>query len=133
MSEEERYLYREFEREDNDKIAIQIYKRMYDAVSLMALNYEKQIAALPGGINIPDEIALVFDDEVMAVMKDLYEKQMLSLDECELITVIGNKLSEMVERRDISPWTLDGLKNETLWEECRVKAKLLLLKLYKLE
>lgn len=119
--------------EDDDKIAIQIYKRMYDAVSLMALNYEKQIAALPRGINIPDEIALVFDDEVMAVMKDLYEKQMLSLDECELITVIGNKLSEMVERRDISPWTLDGLKNEKLWEECRVKAKLLLLKLYKLE
>lgn len=69
MSEDEKWIYREFEMADNYKIQLNIYKRMYSAVLLMASNYEKQIAALPKEINIAEEIALVFDDEVIAVME----------------------------------------------------------------
>lgn len=57
--------------ENSCKINLDTYKRMYDAVSLMVLDYNKQVLALPNGINIPDKIALVFDDEVIAIMNIL--------------------------------------------------------------
>ncbi|MCC8024395.1 MAG: hypothetical protein LIP16_03720 [Clostridium sp.] len=133
MSEDEKWVYREFEMEEDCKIQLNIYKRMYDAVSLMALDYEKQIDALPKGINIADEIALVFDDEVIAVMDALYKSGMLSLDACALINNIGNKLSEMGIKHDANLWTLEALKQSNLWEQCREKAKQLLSILCKLE
>lgn len=133
MSEDEKWIYREFEMADNYKIQLNIYKRMYSAVLLMASNYEKQIAALPKEINIADEIALVFDDEVIAVMDALHKNGILSLDECVLINDIENKLSEMGKKHDKSPWTLEALKESNLWEQCREKAKQLLLLLCNLE
>ncbi len=119
--------------EEDCKIQLNIYKRMYDAVSLMALDYKKQIDALPKGINIADEIALVFDDEVIAVMDALHKSGMLSLDACALINNIGNKLSEMGIKHDANLWTLEALKQSNLWEQCREKAKQLLSILCKLE
>lgn len=133
MSEDEKYLYREYEMENSCKINLDTYKRMYDAVSLMALDYNKQVLALPNGINIADEIALVFDDEVIAIMNILYESGMLSLEECRLINDIGNILSEMSKKYDKSLWTIDALKQSKSWEECRKKAKKLLSLLCKLE
>lgn len=75
MSDDEKWIYREFEMADNYKIQLNIYKRMYNAVLLMASNYEKQIDALPKTINIADEIALGFDDEVVAVMDTLHKME----------------------------------------------------------
>lgn len=126
MSEDEKWIYREFEMADNYKIQLNIYIRMYNAVLLMASNYEKQIDTLPKAINIADEIALVFDDEVVAVMDTLYKDGMLSLDECALINDINNKLSEMGKKHDKSIWTLEALKGSNLWEQCREKARQLL-------
>ncbi len=133
MSEGERCIYRELEMEDNHKIQLNIYKRMYNAVLLMASNYEKQIDALPKAINIADEIALVFDDEVVAVMDTLHKDGMLSLDECALINDINNKLSEMGEKHDKSLWTIEALKESNLWGQCREKAKQLLSRLCNLD
>lgn len=133
MPEDEKWIYREFEMSDNYKIQLNIYKRMYNAVLLMASNYEKQIDALPTAINIADEIALVFDDEVIAVMDTLHKDGMLSLDECALINDINNKLSEMGKKHDKSLWTLEALKESNLWEQCREKAKQLLSLLCNLE
>lgn len=133
MPEDEKWIYREFEMSDNYKIQLKIYKRMYNAVLLMASNYEKQIDALPKAVNIADEIALVFDDEVIAVMDTLHKDGMLSLDECALINDINNKLSEMGKKHDKSLWSLEALKESNLWEQCREKAKQLLSLLYNLE
>ncbi len=133
MPEDEKWIYREFEMSDNYKIQLKIYKRMYNAVLLMASNYEKQIDALPKAVNIADEIALVFDDEVIAVMDTLHKDGMLSLDECALINDINNKLSERGKKHDKSLWSLEALKESNLWEQCREKAKQLLSLLYNLE
>ena len=126
MSEDDRWLYKEFEMKDEDKIHINIYKRLYDAVLLMASDYEKQIALLPKGINIADEIALVFDDEVIAVSNILFQKGMLSKEEYDLIISIGNKLNEMSKLHDFTLWTITALKYSENWKYCRNKAQILL-------
>lgn len=133
MSEGEKWIYREFKMADNYKIQLNIYKRMYNAVLLMASNYEKQIDAFPKAINIADEIALVFDDEVVAVMDTLHKDGMLSLDECALINDINNKLSEMGKKHDKSLWTIEALKESNSWGQCREKAKQLLSQLCNLD
>ena len=133
MSEDEKYLYREFEMKEADKINLKIYKQMYDAVILMSLDYENQITSLPRDINVPDEIALLFDDEVIAVKEMLYKNGMLSLDNCNIIKIIEMKLSEMGNSKNKNFWTLDGLKQSKLWEECRENARVLLSSLPRLD
>lgn len=133
MSEEEKWVYEELEMTDNCKIQLSIYRRMYNAVLLMASNYEKQIDALPKTINIADEIALAFDDEVVEGMDVLYKYGMLSLAECTLIKDINNQLSDMSREHDEGLWTLKALKESNLWEQCREKARQLLTLLYNLE
>lgn len=133
MTEDEKYLYKQFKMDNTCKTNLKIYKRMYDAVTLMSLDYEQQIIILPSDLNIPDEIALVFDDEVIAVMDDLYENGILSLDNCRLIRRIGNKLSKMSKMRDKNLWTLDALKYTQEWEECRQDARTLLSSLHRIE
>lgn len=58
---------------------------------------------------------------------------MLSLDECALINDINNKLSDMSKIHDKGLWTLEALKESSLWEQCREKAKQLLSLLCNLE
>jgi len=100
MSKDEKELYKEFEMDDGNKMKLQTYKRLYDAVTLMSLDYKQQIATLPQGIPIPDEIALTFDDEAIAFMETLYKSNMLSTDDCVLIEKIDNKLLEIGEKQD---------------------------------
>lgn len=133
MSKDEKELYKEFEMDDGNKMKLQTYKRLYDAVTLMSLDYKQQIAALPQGIPIPDEIALTFDDEAIAFMETLYKSNMLSTDDCVLIEKIDNKLLEIGEKQDEDLWTLYALEHSKLWEECRQYARLLLSSLHNLE
>ena len=133
MSKDEKDLYNEFEMKDTDRINLKIYERMYDAVTLMSLDCQQQMSALPKGVHIPDEIALVFHDEVVAVTDMLYKNGMLSLDACSLIKVIENKLFEIGRNQEESLWTLEALEKSKLWEECRSNARLLLSLLYKIE
>lgn len=130
MTKDERYLCEEFDMDDICKKNLKTYMRLYDAVTLMASNYDCQITALPQCINIPDEIALVFDDEVIAVMDNMQENGILSLENCEMIKKIQNRLLEMTQ--DVRLWTLEALKQSNAWEECRKDAKLLLASLYQL-
>ncbi len=133
MSKDEKELYKEFEMDDGNKMKLQTYKRLYDAVTLMSLDYKQQIAALPQGIPIPDEIALTFDDEAIAFMETLYKNNMLSTNDCVLIKKIDNKLLEIGEKQDEDLWTLYALEHSKLWEECRKYARLLLSSLHNIE
>lgn len=133
MSEDEKWYYREFEMEDELKTYLNIYVRMYEAVELMSFDYDKQISLLPKKINIPDEIALVFDDEVIAVKDVLYEIGMISSKVCILIENVGDILTKIGKQHNKELWTLDALKQSELWEECRQNAKILLASLFKLE
>lgn len=132
MTEDEKYLYEEFDMDDICKINLKIYMRLCDAVRLMSMDYNQQIAALPQNINVPDEIALVFDDEVISVMDNMQENGMLSLENCEMIKKIENRLLEMNKVQDKNLWTLEALEQSSEWEECRKDAKLLLGSLYRL-
>lgn len=133
MSEDEKDLYQEFEIKDTDKINLKLYKRMYDAVTLMSLDYEEQSITFPEDINVPDEIALVFNDEVIEMMDGFYKNGMLSTDDCVLIKKIDNKLLEIGKKQDENLWTLHALEHSKLWEECRQYARLLLSSLHNLE
>lgn len=129
MSEDEKWIYREFEMGHEDKIDINTYRRLYDAVLLMASDYNEQISKLPPKIQVADEIALMFNDEVIAVADDLSKKGMLSEQECYLISSIGNKLKEMSATHNDKLWTLNALQNSADWKDCRSKAGILLLSL----
>ena len=133
MSKDEKDLYQEFEIKDTDKINLKLYKRMYDAVTLMSLDYEEQSITFPEDINVPDEIALVFNDEVIEMMDGFYKNGMLSTDDCVLIKKIDNKLLEIGEKQDEDLWTLYALEHSKLWEECRKYARLLLSSLHNIE
>ena len=133
MSKDEKDLYQEFEIKDTDKINLKLYKRLYDAVTLMSLDYEEQSITFPEDINVPDEIALVFNDEVIEMMDGFYKNGMLSTDDCVLIKKIDNKLLEIGEKQDEDLWTLYALEHSKLWEECRKYARLLLSSLHNIE
>ena len=133
MSKDEKDLYQEFEIKDTDKINLKLYKRMYDAVTLMSLDYEEQSITFPEDINVPDEIALVCNDEVIEMMDGFYKNGMLSTDDCVLIKKIDNKLLEIGEKQDEDLWTLYALEHSKLWEECRKYARLLLSSLHNIE
>lgn len=132
MTEDEKYLYEEFDMDDTCKINLKIYKRLYDAVMLMSLDYSQQINNLPQYVNVPDEIALVFDDEVIAVMDNLRECGMLSSDNCKMVKMIQNRLLEMNKAKDKELWSLKSLEESEEWENCRKDAQLLLASLYRL-
>ena len=133
MSKDEKDLYQEFEIKDTDKINLKLYKRMYDSLTLMSLDYEEQSITFPEDINVPDEIALVFNDEVIEMMDGFYKNGMLSTDDCVLIKKIDNKLLEIGEKQDEDLWTLYALEHSKLWEECRKYARLLLSSLHNIE
>ena len=133
MSKDEKELYKEFEMDDGNKMKLQTYKRLYDAVTLMSLDYEEQSITFPEDINVPEEIALVFNDEVIEMMDGFYKNGMLSTDDCVLIKKIDNKLLEIGEKQDEDLWTLYALEHSKLWEECRKYARLLLSSLHNIE
>lgn len=126
MSEDDKWLYREFEMQNGDKISINIYRRLYDAVLLMSSDYNVQISKLSKEINIADEIALVFKDEVIAVTNTLFQSGLLSEQECNLIAAISARLNKMNELHNDKLWTLNALQYSADWAYCRNAAKLLL-------
>ena len=132
MTEDEKYLYENFDMDNTCKINLKIYKRLYDAVTLMSLDYSQQKKILPQDVNVPDEIALVFDDEVIFVMDNLRECGMLSSDSCKMIKMIQNRLLEMSKAKNKNLWTLESLEESEEWGNCRKDAQLLLTSLYRL-
>ena len=105
------------------------FGKMGSSFYIAKREYNEQISKLPPKIQVADEIALMFNDEVIAVADDLSKKGMLSEQECYLISSIGNKLKEMSATHNDKLWTLNALQNSADWKDCRSKARILLLSL----
>ena len=105
------------------------YRNLVAALQLVALAYDKQIAALPAFVSPPDEVALIFDDSFRAaihIVQDLgYPQEII-----HRLYELDKMLSLMSEDRKF--WTLEALNRSVEWKNCRVLAQGILVGLNEL-
>lgn len=103
------------------EIKTMLDERFIDVLNLLGSNYEIQIDVFPSFVVIPDELALMFDDEFRRVRNQntITEDQFLLL----------NKIDSIFEKMGgiEKYWTLEYLSEGSEWAEVRLIAIKLLL------
>ena len=101
---------------------------LLDALRLIALNAEDQVAALPRFVVVPDEIALFFHDALL-LLPQLVTRGLVPPHMTDPLMEIDRKLSAMTDAADRSVWTYAALANHPDWEWLRERARALLARM----
>lgn len=83
---------------------------LIQALQLLAATYEEQINALPEFVDVPDEIALTFD-EVYLLVENLDKEGLITTSQKTALAQIDSVLEQMSKKEDI--WTLDSLRTSS--------------------
>lgn len=81
-------------------------KMLLQSLQLLAAPYEQQIQVLPPFVDIPDEIALIFDD-VYVYIEDLAQRDLITPHQKRDLERMDSLLNHMSNEKEI--WTLDAL------------------------
>ena len=112
------------------------WDRMVDALRLLALPADTQVAALPSFVEVPDELALSFDEAYRALTVDGLTGA-FSASQLTALAEIDRSLEEMSrpprgalawtpELLELSAWTIDALYADERWGWLRRSARRLL-------
>ncbi len=93
-----------------------LYNKLVQCLRLVASPYEVQISLLPNFIDIPDEIALFFDD-VFLTIPQLKIEYLFSPNTLLKINEVNELFESMSEEKFF--WELEELKNNKSWEKSR--------------
>lgn len=96
-------------------------RELVEALRLLAAPYVDQVAALPMGVAIPDEVALTFDDAFGIVERSTLPDEVL-----QLLLEIDADLTSMSQRPSGELWQLSALAEDASWDRLRSKARLVL-------
>lgn len=96
---------------------------LVEALRLLAAEWAAQVRALPAFVDIPDEVALTFD-EVYRFVEDLGSAGLITPAQRTMLDGIDRLLAEM--SKDSSLWTIDALRTAARWHEVRSSARALL-------
>lgn len=100
-------------------------KNIFQVLRIVAAPCEVQKKTFPEFVNIADEIALTFYEEVMLRSDTLFKARMLEEKQYEKIKILNEKFHEMSTKKDV--WTVEALRDSIEWEECRQIAEEILL------
>lgn len=90
--------------------------KIIEATRLVASNFDVQISVMPFYVNVPDEIALVFED-VFNLVEKLVEQGLLSDYQKKALVKLNNSLDR------INVWTVDALQYADEWNAVRMLAR----------
>lgn len=88
----------------------------------LATSYEKQLKLYPDFVLLTDELALDFDDGYQ-LAPQLKEGGLISEKAFDLLSQIDRILEEMSDRLRGNVWNDEALKENPVWEECRILAR----------
>jgi hypothetical protein len=91
--------------------------RLIEALRLLACSADEQQAAFPEFVVVPDEIALVFDDEYRNAEADIAGQPLATRT---ALAAIKQRLEQLSDDR--SRWTLDALRTGAEWRQLRGQA-----------
>ena len=99
------------------------HRNLIESLRLVAADFETQVGSMPEfvGENVPDEIALTFDD-VFIIANHLRDAELISDAAMENLTVLNDHFTRMTEAAkagDHQVWTLDGLRWRPEWTRAR--------------
>jgi hypothetical protein len=109
----------------NDQL---FYNRMIEVLKLLAADYQIQISSFPNYVQIPDEIALSFED-VYIFSNNLKDSGMINEEQKAKLDYLNIQLDEMSENKSL--WGLESLKEAQEWQEIRKLAVELIMLLGK--
>lgn len=89
---------------------------LLQSLQLLAASYEQQVQALPPFVDMPDEIALIFD-EVYRYVEGLAHKDLITPQQKEDLERMDSLLTQMSNEKEI--WTLDALRVSSNWKQIR--------------
>jgi hypothetical protein len=92
---------------------------LVQSLQLLAADYEEQVKALPEFVDVPDEIALTFNEAYLLIENFDKEGLMTTSQKMDL-RQIDSALEQMSKGEDV--WTLNALKTSSQWEDVRLLA-----------
>jgi hypothetical protein len=99
--------------------AEQLLETLVDALRLVALPAEGQVAVLPGFVHVPDEVMLQYHDASLLVPQ-LRKAGVLSEEQDEALARLDHHLEEMSNAADKDfLWTIEAMEEDERWETPR--------------
>ncbi len=90
-----------------------------NALRLVALPTEKQVAALPDFVHVPDEIALIYDD-AFRLVPELQAAEVLMPSQADALHELDRKFTAMTDAPDEETvWTLEAMQSDERWNDAR--------------
>ena len=97
-------------------------RQLVDALRLVALPADEQVAALPPFVHVPDEIVLYYDDAFQR-LPGVLEVGVLREDQAEPLRALDELFAEMTDAPDKAwVWTLPAVENDQRWARTRTLA-----------
>src|ERR1700680_1498632 len=103
----------------NDLKALEM---LVNATRLLASDADGQERAFPDFVQVPDELALNFDD-AFRLRDQLEASGHLTRQQVEALERVDRLLEEMTNRHEHSLWTLEALRASPDWQALRVEAR----------
>ena len=97
------------------------YRMLLLGLKPLATSYEKQLKLYPDFVALPDELALDFDDGYQLV-PELKDAGLISQPAFDLLSQIDQLLEQMTNREKGDVWSMEGFKQNPVWQECRALA-----------
>lgn len=93
-----------------------IYNIFLQSLRLVGSSSKVQISKFPNFVNVPDEIALVYNDAYLLIPQ-LLDQNLISIEALNIL----KKLNELFDKmsKDYSLWALDKLENDENWKLSR--------------
>jgi len=95
---------------------------LVNATRLLASDADVQQRAFPDFVQVPDELALNFDD-AFRLIHQLEASGHLRRQQVEALERVDKLLGEMTNRHESSLWTLEALRVSPDWQALRAEAR----------
>jgi hypothetical protein len=101
------------------------FEHIIEVLRLFASTFNVQKNAMPGGIVLADEIALLFDD-IWQHSIFLLNRNVITTEQMEDLRYINHELEQMSEQKDL--WTEESLCSNKKWDSIRKQSMNILKK-----
>jgi hypothetical protein len=101
---------------------VKALEMLVNATRLLASDAEVQAGVFPDFVQVPDELALNFDD-AFQLSDQLEASGQLTRQQVEALERIDKLLEEMTGRHETALWTLEALRGSREWQAIRAEAR----------
>lgn len=99
----------------------QFYFHLIQSLQLVAAPYQSQIKVFPSFVNLPDEIALTFNDSYL-LSEQLLKAGLISKVVYTELSEVDACFEALSNPENAGFWTLEAMQHDFRWQEFREKA-----------